>query len=93
MPAASINAVAPFCIVSFVSAPPAASACMMSGSRNLAASKYGVDPINVAGRLKSVVSRRIGVPLVMRMFGLAPCASNALTRFTSLLRIAACSAE
>ena len=37
---------------------------MMSGSRNLAASRYGVEPISVAGRLKSVVSRRIGVPFV-----------------------------
>ena len=37
---------------------------MISGSRNRAASRYGVDPISVAGRFQSVVSRRSGVPFV-----------------------------
>ena len=66
---------------------------MISGSRNRAASRYGVDPISVAGRFQSVVSRRSGVPFAIRTFGSAPRARSALTRSRSLLRIAACSAE
>ncbi len=49
--------------------PPAASARMMSASRNLAASRYGVAPINVFGSSKSWLLRRTGVPFVICAFG------------------------
>jgi len=91
-PAATMSGVAPSLIAIFRSAPPAANARMICGSRNFAASRYGVEPTSVAGKLKSVVSRRSGVPFVMRIFGSAPRAMSALTRFRSLLSTAACSA-
>ena len=62
IPAASISASTPPGPARLGSAPPATSAVMISGSRNRAASRYGVEPISVAGRFQSVVSRRIGVP-------------------------------
>ena len=53
MPAAAMSGVAPSFMRMRVSAPPAASARMMSASRNFAASRYGVAPINVFGSSKS----------------------------------------
>ena len=49
IPAAIISGVAPSGIVSVRSAPPSARARTISGSRNLAASKYGVDPAEYHG--------------------------------------------
>ena len=76
IPAAAISGVAPSFMGVRVSAPAAASARMMPGSRNLAATRYGVAPMRVFGSTKSWPLRRCGVPFVIRAFGSAWCASS-----------------